>query len=160
MSSAISLCWNCSSRDHKLNNCPRPRDPVAINAGSKLHEYFKKQSAEAYAAEALRQKLAVETEPDYPSSEQEDAEEENSTGPKGFFGRFWDADVQEATMIALLDQYRPGQLSDDLKAALSNDGLDEGLGTSADEIGSWIWSGMSKWGYPPGWASATGPCLC
>jgi hypothetical protein len=147
VSSSCSLCWNCSSPDHKINDCPRPRDRNAIAAGRKLHETLERQQQEAFAAE----QLAAADEPEYPSSEDDD-----EVHVKGFSGRFWDADVQEAEMIALLDRYQPGQLSDDLKAALSNDGGAEGPGTSVGEVGGWIWSGMAKWGYPPGWCSHTG----
>ena len=77
----------------------------------------------------------------------------------GFSGRFWDADVREKEMLALLDRYTPGELSDQLKAALSNDGQDEGPETFVSEVGTWIWTGMTKWGYPPGWSSVQGMYL-
>lgn len=51
-----------------------------------------------------------------------------------------------------LERFKPGVLSEELRAALDGGGQSE----RSSEVGSWIWDGMARWGYPPGWLSAEG----
>jgi hypothetical protein len=54
--------------------------------------------------------------------------------------------------LEMLDRHEPGEFSEGLKEALE-DGRTDG------ELGSWIWEGMARWGYPPGWYSVEGELL-
>ncbi|KAL7414740.1 hypothetical protein BDY24DRAFT_16410 [Mrakia frigida] len=140
---APRLCFNCSSPSHALSDCPQPHDRLAIQAGRQLYQTLKDQ---ALASQALEDQYASSSS----SSDDSDDEEEHV---KAFSGRFWDADVEEAIRLEYLERFKPGVLSEELKEALGG-GEEEGR---SSEIGSWIWDGMSRWGYPPGWLSAEDP---
>lgn len=51
--------------------------------------------------------------------------------------------------LEMLDRHEPGKLSEVLKDALRE-------GDEGKEPGSWIWTGMSRWGYPPGYYAVRG----
>lgn len=63
----------------------------------------------------------------------------------------------------MLETHKPGVLSDTLKAALGAEKKDkqeledgEVEREEEGEAGEWIWKGMARWGYPPGWISIEG----
>ena len=116
------------------------------------------------AHEALRQEAEVLAGP-APEADSDDDRPPLATG-----GRFWDVFVETEWRLEMLETHAPGVLSEALREALLEDGVSTvasaedaakqrpsgGQSLDAEEAGSFIWKGIVRWGYPPGWIASEG----
>jgi hypothetical protein len=147
-------CFNCGQPDHIIASCPLPISRSRINAARQTHELLR-QEAEVLAG---------------PASDV-DSDDDNRP-PLAAGGRFWDVFVDCEWRLEMLETHAPGKLSEALKKALLDNGAAsesavcegaekqrpaDGLALDAEEAGSFIWKGMARWGFPPGWIALEGP---
>ncbi|KAK8864293.1 hypothetical protein IAR55_001539 [Kwoniella newhampshirensis] len=133
-------CWNCLKYGHSVANCPEPRNHAQIQISRETFLYQKGYAMPESAIPTLETYLLMRV-----TSE------------------------EKQRRLKLLDRFRPGRISEDLKDAVCEVGLVEEDGGELDDADllvnqvmrrreQWDWvKGIARWGYPPGWIAGKDP---
>ncbi|WWD17410.1 hypothetical protein CI109_101851 [Kwoniella shandongensis] len=134
-------CWNCLLYGHSVANCPQPRNHAQIQQSRDSFMYQKDFAMPESALQTYETYLSMRVTED-----------------------------EKSRRLELLDQYRPGVISDGLVDAICHldEGILEGEEEEMDEVRrridtmrrrkQWEWlRGIMRWGYPPGWIAGKDP---